>query len=60
MYLQRVQYVTYSLSSLPYLHSHPVLFSLLQRGDYVSVIVFNLTEDAMQVNSMILSGYRVA
>lgn len=53
-------YVTYNTANLPCMHSHAVPFSLLQRGDYVSVILFNLTEQAVDVNGMSLSGYRVA
>ena len=37
-----------------------VLLSLLQRGEFVSVTIFNPTEKDLQVDRMVLSGYRVA
>lgn len=56
-----ILYLTYSTAViLEHAFTCAVSSSLLQRGDFVSVTIFNLTEEDVQVNSMVLSGYRVA
>ena len=54
-------YLTYSTAViLEHAFTCTVLLSLLQRGEFVSVTIFNLTEKDLQVDRMVLSGYRVA
>lgn len=55
-----VFHIQYSSVYTLNMHSHVPHYPSLQRGEYVSVIIFNLTEEDVQVNSVVLSGYRVA